>query len=335
MGHFGITKNIPMLRESRVKPGKIWILELLIFALVFIVASNIEAIPLGIAYAVWLFGEGDLIGIAQSTAGRGDFEGYLEAVFDLLEHMPAWLWIVMLFCTALLTVTVILFCRLLQKRRVPSLGLRRSHAVREYIVGALMGICLITLTVVIAVLTGGISEVRFTRFNTVLFVLYFAGYLVQGMSEEVLCRGYLMNSIARRNPVWLAVLLSSLAFSLLHFANPGFGWMPFINIFLTGVVFAVYALKRGNIWGACAMHSLWNFFQGNIFGISVSGNDPVTNSTLLQSTVGGGSALWSGGRFGLEGSLCITIVMLAALAIELFLMPPADDGRFEEPVEVL
>ena len=324
-----------MLRESRVKPGKIWILELLIFAAVFIVASNIEAIPVAIGTVIWLFGEGDILGLASQTAGRGDFEGYLEGVFDLLEQMPAWLWIIMLFATALMTITVILFCRWLQKRRAPSLGLRRKNAVGEYVVGALMGICLITLTVVIAVLTGGISEIRFTRFNAVLFVLYLLGYLVQGMSEEVLCRGYLMNSIARRNPVWLAVLLSSLVFSLLHFANPGFGWMPAINIFLTGVVFALYSLKRGNIWGACAMHSFWNFFQGNIFGISVSGNDPAINSTLIQSTVGEGSPLWTGGRFGLEGSLCITFVMLAAIAIILFLMPPADDGRFEEPTEVI
>lgn len=334
MGHFGINKNIPMLRESRVKPGKIWILEILIFIAVFIVASNIEAIPVAIGTVIWLFGEGNILGMAADTAGRGDFEGYIKGVFDLLEHMPDWLWIVMLFATVLMTITVILFCRWLQKRRVPSLGLRRKHAVREYIVGALMGLSLVTLTMVIAVLTGGISEIRFTRFNVILFVLYLVGYMVQGMSEEVVCRGYLMPSIARRNPIWLAVLLSSLVFSLLHFANPGFGLMPTINIFLTGAVFAVYVLKRGNLWGACAMHSFWNFGVGNIFGIAVSGNDPVTNSTLMQSAESG-SVLWSGGEFGLEGSLCITIVMLAALAIELFLMPPADDGRFEEPVEVM
>ncbi|MBR4657943.1 MAG: CPBP family intramembrane metalloprotease [Clostridia bacterium] len=335
MGHFGINKNIPMLRESRVKPGKVWILELLIFALVFIVASNIEAIPVSIGTVIWLFGEGDIMGLAADTVGRGDISGYLDRVFDLLESMPAWLWIVMLFATVLVTITVILFCRWLQKRRVPSLGLRRKHAVREYVVGALMGICLITLTMVVAILTGGVTEIRFTRFNALLFVLYLLGYMVQGMSEEVLCRGYLMPSIARRSPIWLAVVLSSLTFSLLHFANPGFGIMPAINIFLTGVVFAVYVLKRGNLWGACAMHSFWNFFQGNIFGISVSGNDPATNSTLIQSSVGGANPLWSGGDFGLEGSLCITIVMLAALAIELFVMPPANDGRFEEPTEVL
>ena len=28
--------------------------------------------------------------------------------------------------------------------------------------------------------------------------------------------------------------------------------------------------KRGNIWGACAIHSFWNFAQGNIFGSYVA-----------------------------------------------------------------
>ncbi|MBR7082182.1 MAG: CPBP family intramembrane metalloprotease, partial [Oscillospiraceae bacterium] len=180
---------------------------------------------------------------------------------------------------------------------------------------------MISAAVGIGVLTGAYRFERGTVSVSVL-ALYMVGFIVQGMSEEVVCRGYLMVSISRKNPVWLAVLLSSLVFAVLHLGNPGVSLLAFINLVLFGVIFAVYILKRGNIWGACALHSFWNFFQGNVFGISVSGSG-VTDSPLIARAQG--AELWSGGAFGIEGSLCVTIVGIAALLILVFLVPEKKD----------
>lgn len=333
MNGFGITRSIPMLCEAREKKrGHNWSIELLIFLLVFLIGSILESIPVTIGTCIWLFGQENIMGIAIESAANNDMSAYFDKISDIASNMPSWIMIVTLFATVLLTLTCIFFCRWVEKRRVPSMGLRRHNAVMEYIVGALMGIVLVALSIILCVFTGGIAEVNLKQFDIGLLALYLIGYMIQGMSEEVACRGYLMVSMTRRNPVWLSVILSSAMFSLLHIANPGFGLMPFVNIFLTGLVFGVYVLKRGNLWGACAMHSFWNFFVGNVFGISVSGTKLSENTTILQTAVGGGADLWTGGEFGLEGSLCVTIVMIAALAIELFVMPAADDGRFDAPV---
>ena len=77
-------------------------------------------------------------------------------------------------------------------------------------------------------------------------------------------------------------------------------------------------LKRGSIWAIGAIHTAWNFAQGNMFGFNVSGT-PKLPSVLEAVDAGFGSIL-SGGEFGLEGGLGATVVLLTALLLAL-LMP--------------
>jgi hypothetical protein len=116
---------------------------------------------------------------------------------------------------------------------------------------------------------------------------------------------------ARYRP-WLGVLLSSALFSVLHFLNPNLNPIAALNIALIGVVFALYALWEGGIWGACGMHAAWNWAQGNLFGFEVSGNRISTATLLnLQET---GPGLFTGDAFGPEAGLAATLVTLAAAA---------------------
>lgn len=314
-----------MLGEAKVNgKGKGWFMETLIFLLVFTVASTVQAIPQTIATYVNIFTNPEsmeAINEAADALTRNlDYDAYMEAIISVLNNMPTWMAVFSLFTTVLLTVVVILFCKLLQKRKLPSLGFRRKHAVREYLVGALIGIGMIAASWGLCILTGAASF-SVTTFSIPMVILYFFGYLFQGMSEEVLVRGYFMPSIARKNSVLSAVLISSFLFACMHLLNPGISFLAFINLFLSGITFSVYVLKRGNIWGACAMHSLWNFFQGNIFGVSVSGTGIAPS--VLQTTLKEGTAwtIWNGGSFGLEGGLMVTVVEVSVILILLFLVP--------------
>lgn len=319
------SRDIPMLVEARErKKGFIPILEVLIFFAVLIVASTVQSLPTTIVSTGRLLSDSTFMAKVMELLQAGDIAGYVSLITEsILSDQPAWMHIVTLFSTVLCTVIVILFCRVIQKRRPSSMGLNRKGAVPEYLKGALIGAVMISATVLLCVVFGGV-KLSLSKFNIWLVLLFFVGYMFQGMSEEVLCRGYLMVSITRRNQVWRAVLVSSLVFSLLHIMNPGYGVLPFVNILLCGAVFGVYALKRNDLWGACAMHSLWNFFQGNIFGISVSGTGRGEGDSILSSAVReGASDLVTGGKFGIEGSICCTVVMVAALALVLFVMKPA------------
>jgi len=82
---------------------------------------------------------------------------------------------------------------------------------------------------------------------------------------------------------------------------------------LFGIFAGVYFIRRGNIWGVAAVHSIWNFAQGNIFGVLVSGND--FGTTIFTSTINENLTILNGGDFGLEGGILTTIVMVAGIVI--------------------
>ena len=101
-------------------------------------------------------------------------------------------------------------------------------------------------------------------------------------------------------------------FAALHLLNSGIGPLPIVNLFLFGVLASLYYLWRGNLWGIAAFHSMWNFTQGNIFGILVSGGD--YGVSLLTSELTG-SALINGGDFGMEGGLAVTAAMVIGIVL--------------------
>lgn len=293
-----------MIREARRTGGRNLFVEILIFVLVFFIGEMLESIPVAVATVIWVF--------------TADTQLWDEASFDTIyedltratESTPVML--TQLFATVLMTLTVICFCRWIQHRSAASVGFRHPGALREYLWGILIGAFLLSATVGICALQGNV-QIEKSAFSVPVWLLFLAGYLLQGMSEEVLCRGYFMTSLARKNHPAVAALVSAAAFSLLHLANPGISWLALVNIFLFGVLMAVYILRRKDIWGACAIHSIWNFFQGNLFGIRVSGL--ATGPSPLVTTPDPAGSLWNGGDFGVEAGLCTTVVLGAALLI--------------------
>ena len=184
-------------------------------------------------------------------------------------------------------------------------------------IGAAIGLLLFCGAVLINVLTGSMTiDGISSGFSPVLFLLFLLGFGVQGMGEEVLCRGYFMVSLGRRYRAAAAVFLNSAVFSLLHIFNPGISLLAIVNLLLAGVVFSLYFLRTGNIWGAGAMHTVWNFVQGNVFGMEVSGLE--ISCSLFSSTSDPSRSLWNGGSFGAEGGLSVTIVLTIAILVMLF-----------------
>ena len=309
----------PMLNEAKENgKGHNWAVEILIFVLVFFIAQSLVSIPVTVGTMVWMFTSEEVIAALMEVMETGDMTSYMEVVETFTTQMPDWMMILQLFSTAIATATAIFYCRWIEKRSLASMGMRRPYFLREYGVGVLVGITLIAACVGICCISGSM-KLHASSFSPLIWLLYLLGFLIQGMSEEVLCRGYMMVSVSRKNSLVLAVLTNSVIFGLLHLANPGFGLLPLLNIILFGIFESIYVLKRGNLWGACAIHSFWNFFQGNIFGISVSGTG--AGASPLAATMTPGQELINGGTFGIEGGLVVSVVMTLAILVLLFLVP--------------
>ena len=309
------TKNSVILHEAKKAKHKTYFpLQILIFAAVTLVTQLAAGLVICVPLSIEIFDSSDFSKLA--TTGYGSVAALVS---EFASKLPEWFGIASLFVTGLTILLVIIYCRGIEGRSFASMGLSRKDLAKKYGFGYLLGVAMITATLVLAVLLGG---AKFNGINTGVSFLYislfFLGYLVQGMSEELCFRGYFMVSCANRTHIITAVIVSAFAFALLHLANPGITVLAFFNILLFGVFAAVYILRTDDLWGACAIHSAWNFFQGNVFGISVSGSG--MSSSVFGTSFISGHSLISGGLFGIEGGICTTIVLLTASTL-VFILP--------------
>ncbi|MDR0847445.1 MAG: CPBP family intramembrane metalloprotease [Propionibacteriaceae bacterium] len=128
-------------------------------------------------------------------------------------------------------------------------------------------------------------------------------------SEEIAFRGYVMTALKTTRNKWVVVLLSSLIFASLHLTTPGIDALTFANVFLVGVLLAYMFVKSGKLWLSIGFHIAWNFLEGDIFGMNVSGNEQAAMFTTKMGT----NELLTGGVAGPEGGIITTIIMVLAL----------------------
>ncbi len=302
-------KKPRMVAEAAERGGGLHIvLEILVFIALFLVCSIAEIIVVIPVQFVLLFSDANYM----NAAINGDMAGVAEAANALAQSNA--MTIAMLFSNAGIILVTLLFCKLIQKRKVTTVGFQKPGMWKEYVVGLGIGFGIFTVAVLICVLTGALKLQGLSpSFSAGIFVLFLLGYMVQGMAEEVLCRGYFLVSVSRRYPLAVGIFANAVLFAALHLLNNGITVLAFINLVLFGVFASVYFVKRGNIWGVGALHSIWNLAQGNFYGIRVSGIQ--TSCSVLSSEMVAGRELINGGDFGLEGGLAVTIVLVAGTLV--------------------
>lgn len=292
------------------KKGWNIILEILLFIGIFILCSLGQMLVIMPYEIIVLFGDSAY----QAAIQAQDMEAAALASVNALSGDK--FMVVSLVSEIIMIAIVLGMCALIQKRSPRKLGFTKGNFLKEYGLGIVVGFCAFSIAVLIALATGSLSF-TFSKGGWIL-LLYAIGFMIQGMAEEVLCRGYMMCSIARRYPLWVAILTNSLVFAALHLLNAGISVLAFINLVLFGIFASLYFVRRGNIWGIGAVHSVWNFVQGNFYGIQVSGNGKMTS--VLDCTFAENRELINGGAFGLEGGLAVTAVMVIGIVL-LYLEP--------------
>ena len=227
--------------------------------------------------------------------------------------------LIILFSCALSALVVVLYCRFAEGRSLFSMGFVRKDAWIHYLKGIAVGFVFFSTVYLTLIATGSVTfDGLNSKASLAMLLLFFFGFVIQGAQEEILTRGYFMMSLSTRLPAIAAILISSFTFSVLHLFNSGFGLLAFVNLVLYGVFLAVYMLKTGNIWGVCAIHSVWNFSQGNLYGMPVSGMNILETSFFSSSLVEGKEWL-SGGAFGPEGGVITSAVSILAIVLTLLL----------------
>jgi membrane protease YdiL (CAAX protease family) len=216
------------------------------------------------------------------------------------------------FSMFLMAVGAILYCLVWEKMSLRQIGTTYTgpkQSIVTYSLGLGYGSLTVSLVAVLVFLIKGLSfSNNISNVKWFSFFIILISYLVQGFGEEVLFRGaFLLSTVRKNNPI-IAIVITSVYFSLWHYHTNSYGIIPFINLFFFGVFCSVCVFVYDNIWVASAFHAAWNFTQAHVFGVCVSGSTPNADSTILISTVSGSSVL-TGGNYGIEGSLITSIIL--------------------------
>ena len=139
----------------------------------------------------------------------------------------------------------------------------------------------------------------------------FVVFIFVGWNEELLSRGYHLQTIASGINLFWGVIISSAVFGLLHLGNPNATWVSAAGIFFAGIYLAYGYRRTKQLWLPIGLHIGWNFFEGVVFGFPVSGLD-IYALTRIQVH---GPELWTGGAFGPEAGLIVLPSLLVGAGL--------------------
>ena len=241
-----------------------------------------------------------VLGFFVMSAGRGAPsvvpEGWLRSVASVASS------------AAMLGVYA-LFVRWFEGHPAQDLPMRRLAAET----GKGLGVGFFYFVVVVGVMYA-CGVYRIDSFGTdrpaVLVNAFFRG-ITTAVGEEMLFRGVLFRWIDEKWNFVIALVVSSALFGLMHLGNPGATWWSSLAIAIeAGLLLGAAYKYSGTMWLPIGIHWAWNFTQGRIFGISVSGGE--VGPSLIQPSISGPDIL-TGGVFGAEASI-IAVVLGVALS---------------------
>ncbi|MDY6923511.1 MAG: type II CAAX endopeptidase family protein [Pseudomonadota bacterium] len=291
--------GIELYAERKRSDRRTWTIAAIVLCIVFMLGGQLAAYYPAIA-------------IGFITPGGGA-DGWPQLAYELAAAF------------GLGSVLLLLWARLFERRGPSALGLNAKGPVR-FLRGYLLGLAFLLTVVGVIWAAGGYVVEGAGAFGSAAvgpallpIGVLLLGFIIQGSSEELLFRGWLMQLIASRHGLWIAVVANSALFALAHAGNiePSKElYVGLANIVLFGLFISLYAVREGSLWGVCGWHAAWNWLLGLGFGLEVSGMKIDTLPLITDLTAAPGSVWWlTGGAFGPEASLVTTAVLLTGAVV--------------------
>ncbi len=177
----------------------------------------------------------------------------------------------------------------------------------NYFLGILIGTLLSMCIIIILLLMNKIELVK-NKFSITVIIFIGIFWVIQSFFEEYLIRGILYEYIGNLLGYDLTIIITSLFFAIFHINNSNISLLSLINIFLFGILCGILLKIYKNIFLVSGLHFIWNFLQGNFWGIKVSGitaNDSFFTTILIPN-----QELYHGGNFGIEGGIITFLIII-------------------------
>lgn len=205
----------------------------------------------------------------------------------------------------------LLYWKVIEKKSLTAMGL--SNKIGTYFIGIAVSVFLLVLSVAIIIMTGTIKyQGIFENADVIMIILLIGGFMIQGATEEILCRGIVLHALKEKTSLVTAMIVSTILFILPHWSSLFDGKMIYgvigvINLILISVIFSFLTICFKSIWAACGLHSFWNAILYSILGLNLSGNEETVTAIFHMESVG--DNIWNGSTYGIESSVVTTIVL--------------------------
>ena len=244
---------------------------------------------------------GSIIVMTISGVDMAD-QAAVEALFDYSFDSP-----VLLTLTAFQVLGS--FCALwlatkfIDRKPLISIGLSMKDKANEMLVGLGFALAFIGGLFLLLWLLGAITITGYVGFKPGVFFVSMMLFLA-AFDEELIFRGYILNSMMDSSSRWVALAGSSAIFALMHAGNPSVwsNWVPMTELFAAGFILGISYTFTKNLWFPTFFHFGWNFFQG-LFGFEISGINVDSWKMISHENTGNVPDIISGGAFGIEGSV--------------------------------
>jgi membrane protease YdiL (CAAX protease family) len=196
--------------------------------------------------------------------------------------------------------------------RLPNRELALPGAASELALGLLFGGLLFAGMTGIVALLGGFEILGLRGLGQFWSMLALG--IVSGVFEEVLFRGVLLRHLEQITGTWIALLITSALFGAGHIFNPGATWFAAFAIAMeAGIMLGAAYLFTRRLWLAIGIHAAWNFTQGWVFSVPVSGGEAPLGLLITRRL---GPDWLTGGDFGLEASaVAMVVASLAGIVL--------------------
>jgi membrane protease YdiL (CAAX protease family) len=190
-----------------------------------------------------------------------------------------------------------IFMKYIDREKFSMLGFQVKNRFLDFMVGTLVALVTMISGFVLLI---GLNEIKYSAIvlnfdEVVISVLLF---LIVAIVEEALFRGYVLKNLMLSSNKYVALVISSVLFSLMHGFNPNMSLFSFFDLFCAGMILGITYIFTKNLWYPIGLHFGWNLFQTHL-GFNVSGQDFYSVIEFNYTSPN----LLNGGEFGFEGSI--------------------------------
>ncbi|WP_456377918.1 CPBP family intramembrane glutamic endopeptidase [Lutibacter sp.] len=249
-----------------------------------------------------------IVGFFQFVGGLMagiDFENYKPGQENIKQNL------VIIIFNLLGTFFVLwIFMKFVDKEKFINLGFRIKNRLKDFFYGIVLSALIIVAGYFLLSFIGEIDfkEITINQREIILTTLIFA---IVSIVEEIIFRGYVLRNLMISFNRYIALIITSFLFSVVHGFNPNYDLMAFTNLFFAGIFLGISYIFTKNLWFPIGLHFSWNLTQ-TFMGFNVSGRDAysIVNFKIPES-----NNILNGGDFGFEGSIFSFIAQIVFVVV--------------------